>query len=84
MNVVNVAFTIIEEGTRARSVSGNHTIAIMKVSETYDELVKGLQDICQKAKDLEVVTILARGYTRYHSFRQRLEISCNSNWIGKC
>jgi len=59
---VNVAFTIIEEGARARSVAGNHTIAIMKVSETYDELVKGLQDICQEVKDLEVVTIDQRVY----------------------
>ena len=45
LNVVNFAFTILEEGNRAQSVLGNHTVAIMNVSETYDELVNGLQDI---------------------------------------
>ena len=35
--MVNFAFTILEEGSRAQSVLGNHTVAIMKVSETYDE-----------------------------------------------
>ena len=57
LNVVNVAFTILEEGTKARSVAGNHTIAIMKVSESYDELIKGLRDICQEARDLEMITV---------------------------
>ena len=57
LNVVNIAFTILEEGTKARSVAGNHTVAIMKVSESYDELIKGLRDICQEAKDLGVITI---------------------------
>ena len=41
LNVVNVAFTILEEGTKARSVAENHIIAIMKVSESYEELIKG-------------------------------------------
>ena len=57
LNVVSVAFTILEEGTKARSVAGNHTIAIMKVSESYKELIKGLRDICQEARDLEMITI---------------------------
>ena len=39
LNVVNFAFTILEEGAKAQSVAGNHTIAIMKVSESYDELI---------------------------------------------
>ena len=42
LSIVNVAFTIIEDSGKARSVEGNHTIALLKVSETYDELVKGL------------------------------------------
>ena len=57
LNVVNFAFTILEEGAKAQSVAGNHTIAIMKVSESYDELVSGLTDICQEARDLDVITI---------------------------
>jgi len=57
LNVVNMAFTIIEEGANPHSDEGNHTIAIIKVSETYDELLKGLQDIREEARDLEVITI---------------------------
>ena len=62
LKVVNFAFTILEEGSRAQSVLGNHTVAIMKVSETYDELINGLQDICREAEDLEVITIKGRVY----------------------
>ena len=62
LNVVNYAFTILAEGSRAQSVLGNHTVAIMKVSETYDELVNGSQDICQEAGDLEVITVKGKVY----------------------
>lgn len=54
---MNFAFTILEEGQQACSVKGNHTIAILKVSENYDDLAAALQDILEEAKDLEVVTI---------------------------
>ena len=33
------------------------TVAILKVSENYNELAAGLQDILQEAKDLEIVTV---------------------------
>ena len=62
LSVVNVAFTIIEDDAKAHSVAGNHTIAIMKVSETYDELVQGLEDICEEARDLQVITIGQKVY----------------------
>ena len=55
LNVVNFAFTILEEGAKAQSVVGNHTIAIMKVSS-------GLKDICQEARDLDVITIDEKVY----------------------
>ena len=51
LNVVNIAFTIIE-GDRACSVSGNHTVAILKVSEDYENLLEELQDICDEASTL--------------------------------
>jgi len=57
---VNVAFTILEEGQRACSASGNHTIAILKVSEDYDVLAAGLEHIIKEATDLEVLTINER------------------------
>ena len=53
LNVVNVAFTILEEGQRACSVSGNHTVAILKVPENYETLSAGLTDICEEVKKFE-------------------------------
>ena len=63
LTVVNIAFTILEEGQRACSASGNHSIAIMKISENYDDLVAGLKDICDEARDLEVITLNGNTYT---------------------
>ena len=57
LSVVNISFTLLEEGQRALSVLGNHSIAILKVSEQYDELVKGLENICEEARDLEVLKV---------------------------
>ena len=36
---------------------GNYGVAILKVSEDYEELQVGLEDICTEAKDMEVVTV---------------------------
>ena len=57
LSVVNIGFTVLEGQNRACSAFGNHSIAILKVSEKYEELVAGLEDICTEAKDLEVATI---------------------------
>ena len=57
LTVVNVAFTILEEGNKARSASGNHSIGIFKVSEDYHALISAMQDIITEAKSLKNVTI---------------------------
>ena len=57
LSVVNIAFTILEEGQLACSSSGNHTVAILKVAEDYDDLAAGLEDIINEATDLEVLTV---------------------------
>ena len=62
LNIVNFAFTILEEGNKGYSVLGNYTIAILKITESYDELALGLQDIYEEAKDLEVLTIEGNVY----------------------
>ena len=61
-NIVNIAFTVLEEGARAHSPLGNHVIAILKISENYEELLLGLKDICEEAKDLDVITIKDKVY----------------------
>lgn len=62
-NVINIAFTIIDEGRKAQSVVGNYSVAILKIEEKYEELAAGLQDICSEAKDLEVVTVQEKVYS---------------------
>ena len=63
LTVVNIAFTILEEGSCSHSASGNHSLSIMKISETYDNLAHGLEDICSEARDLEVLTLGGVTYT---------------------
>ena len=56
--VVNVAFTILEEGEKAHSAAGNHCIGIFKVCESdYNALYEALQDIIIEASDLKYITI---------------------------
>ena len=50
LNVVNIAFTIIDEGRKAQSAVGNYSVVIMKIEETYDMLAARLQDICSEAR----------------------------------
>ena len=58
LNIVNFAFTILEEEEQAMSVRGNHCIAILKISESdYDELFRGLKDIIDEARDLRCITV---------------------------
>ena len=55
-------YRVLEGQNRACSAFGNHSLAILKVSEKYEELVAGLEDICTEAKDLEVITVREKVY----------------------
>lgn len=39
LNLINVTFTLLNEGDVAKSPRGNHTIAIINGTETYDSLI---------------------------------------------
>ncbi|CAB4031444.1 Hypothetical predicted protein [Paramuricea clavata] len=45
LHVVNVTFTILDEGSKAMSADGNHIIAIIKEPENYEKLLEALSDI---------------------------------------
>lgn len=53
LNIVNIAFTILEEKHKACSVFGNYSLAILKIPEDYEGLASRLQDICEEA-DLQI------------------------------
>ena len=53
---MNFAFTILED-SQAWSASENHVFAILKITESYDEILAGLQDVCDEAQDIEAISI---------------------------
>ena len=63
ITVVNVAFTILEEGDKACSSSGNHTLAIFKLQESeHQDLYDAMQDLVIEASNLKTVTINDKQY----------------------
>jgi len=58
LNIVNITFTIIEEGGKVMSIDGNHSLAILKVSESDDDkLYAVLKDIIDEARDLNCLSV---------------------------
>ena len=57
LHVVNVTFTILDEGSKAMSASGNHLIAIIKEPEDYDKLAESLMDIRKDVESLKQLKI---------------------------
>ena len=68
-----------KEAKHNYSILGNYSVAILKASETYDELALGLQDICEETQDLEVLTIQGNVDT-INFFGWRLEIFGHHLW----
>ena len=59
LNVINVTFLSLEEEEMIMSVRGSHCIAILKVSKANcDELLSGLKDIINEARDLQCVAVV--------------------------
>ena len=54
MHTVVVAFTLTKE---KNAPSGSHSIAIVNLSEDYEELAELLQDIVNEVNSLKMVTI---------------------------
>ena len=61
LNIINFAFTILEDSL-SQSAAGNHVFAILKITEGYDEMLAGLQDVCDEARDIEVISIDGKVY----------------------
>ena len=45
LHIVTFGFTLLEEGSAAKSSSGNHSVCLLKQSEDYPSLALGLKDI---------------------------------------
>ena len=71
-NIVNIVFTILEEKCKACSVFGNYSVGILKIIENYEELASGLQDICEEAVDLQVVSIQGKKDLQHNILCRRI------------
>ena len=59
-HVVNFPFIFIDE-KNASSVTGNHSLAILKTSEKYDEPASSLQDVLSEASNLQTIEYFLGG-----------------------
>jgi hypothetical protein len=57
LHVINVSFTILEEGSQAMAADGNHLIAVVKVPENYDNLLVALGDIRDEVEELTHISV---------------------------
>lgn len=62
LHVINFTFTVVDTPT-ATSVAGNHTIAILKTGESYENLASGLADIAKEISTLKSIKIQDKEYT---------------------
>ena len=54
LTIINVAFTVLEDGNQATLVLGKHFYVIV---ENYDNLAAALEDICNKGKQFKSIII---------------------------
>jgi len=56
LHVINFTFVLPDE-ERSLSAAGNHTIAILKIPEAYEELLLGLSDIAREVEQLNCIEV---------------------------
>jgi len=61
LHLVNFTFTLVDE-PQAMSVAGNYTIAIFEMSEHYEELKTGMQDIAKEVNELKAIELDGESY----------------------
>lgn len=57
LHVINVTFTLLDEGSQACSARGNHIIAMLKEPESYEQLKLGLEDIVAEINSLHEIEV---------------------------
>ena len=61
LHVVNLGFTLLDEGYKAYSPAGNHCLAMFKEPESYQSLKNCLKDIISEVNALS--TVMVNGVT---------------------
>ena len=57
LHVINVTFTLLDEGSLAYSAEGNHALAIIKEQENYASLQNALEDISEEVRRLTTIEV---------------------------
>ena len=71
LHVINFTFTLPVEA-RSLSAAGNHTIAILKVPEKYEELFLELSDITREVEELDSIEV--------NGINFKLEVFLSGDW----
>ena len=57
LNMINITFTMLNEGKLAMSPCGNHTLAIINGTENYKALKNTLSDLIKEVTELKSITV---------------------------
>ena len=62
LHVLNITFTVLDEGVLAYSSEGNHTLALLKEPEKYEFLQRGLEDLRNEVERLTEIVVDGETY----------------------
>ena len=57
LHVINITYTLLDEGDKAYSFEGNHLLAIFRFPENYMSLKMALADIITEVEGLKQITV---------------------------
>ena len=86
LHVINITFTMLDEGGKAMSADGNHLIAVIKESENYDKLEQSLADIGKDMGSLQEISVGRLHFEIEWFLGGGLEIPCLClwSWCSNC
>lgn len=86
LHVINITFTMLDEGGKAMSADGNHLIAVIKESENYDKLEQSLADIRKDVGSLQEISVGRLHFEIEWFLGGGLEIPCLClwSWCSNC
>ena len=84
LKIVNFTYTILNEKDLAMGEKGNYILAIIKTTESYENLQESLSDLRNEMELLETITVNNCKYNIEYFLRGRLGVSDWRLWPGGC
>lgn len=57
LNLINFTFTLLNEGSSAKSAAGNHTLAVINARESYEDMKLALRDLRAEVNELKSIIV---------------------------